>query len=343
MFYVFHWKHSVPAPVSDVLLPVAPTPTEPHSSLPCPRCFWDLQLASMSHCFLSQWVICQPMPYGCLDSVCLPTLTNCLSAEPMFFVTLCSLFYAFIRRFLWEGFPGIKGLRIAWDTEPEARNRITPVASQTWVSRAQFPMLSITELCPVRAWRHGLVGLCQHMGVHPSYSPVSFLSPSDGPTERPGDPPHGQPAGGHMGPTTPREPEWEHPGLQGKISCMTGLFLPAHCVPRAPKGLAAHWLYCRTAVCPAADAQLPSRPCVPGAGLVGAPPGIKATWKRLPMWLLCAHHKAHLAPPKVPRTTKERDLFLCPQHGLPGHLLIITKVGYPHKSGFQVPTLSTAH
>lgn len=42
---------------------------------------------------------------------------------------------------------------------------------------------------------------------------LSVLSPSDGPTECPGDPTHGQPAGGHMGPTAPREPEWEHPGL----------------------------------------------------------------------------------------------------------------------------------
>ena len=37
-----------------------------------------------------------------------------------------------------------------------------------------------------------------------------------------------------MGPTTPREPEWEHPGLQGKFSCMIGLLQFPVCP--APKG-----------------------------------------------------------------------------------------------------------
>lgn len=78
---------------------------------------------------------------------------------------------------------------------------------------------------------------------------LSVLSPSNGPTEHPGDPTHGQPAGGHMGPATPREPEWEHPRLQGKLSCVGGLFFQLT-VPRGPEGfdctLAAHW----TAVSP---------------------------------------------------------------------------------------------
>lgn len=75
-------------PVRDVLLPVAFLPAEPLGSLPCPRCFWDLQLSSMSHCFVSQWVISQPVPRGFPDSVCVSTFANCISAESMFFVTV---------------------------------------------------------------------------------------------------------------------------------------------------------------------------------------------------------------------------------------------------------------
>lgn len=43
----------------------------------------------------------------------------------------------------------------------------------------------------------------------------SLPSPGLGPAERPGEPAHGQPAGGHVGPAAAREPERKHPGLQG--------------------------------------------------------------------------------------------------------------------------------
>lgn len=43
----------------------------------------------------------------------------------------------------------------------------------------------------------------------------SLPSPGHGPAERPGDPTHSQPAGGHVGAATAREPEREHPRLQG--------------------------------------------------------------------------------------------------------------------------------
>lgn len=43
----------------------------------------------------------------------------------------------------------------------------------------------------------------------------SLPSPGHGPAERAGEPAHSQPAGGHLGPAAPREPERERPGLQG--------------------------------------------------------------------------------------------------------------------------------
>lgn len=45
----------------------------------------------------------------------------------------------------------------------------------------------------------------------------SFLSPSNGPAEYPGDPNDSQPAGDHVGATTPGVSERDHPGVQGKL------------------------------------------------------------------------------------------------------------------------------
>lgn len=45
-----------------------------------------------------------------------------------------------------------------------------------------------------------------------------------------------------MGPTTPREPEWEHPGLQGKFSCMAGRFFQLIVCP-GPRRLWMHTGY----------------------------------------------------------------------------------------------------
>lgn len=50
----------------------------------------------------------------------------------------------------------------------------------------------------------------------PQLPPCSLPSPCHGPAERPGEPAHGQPAGGHLGPAAAREPERERPRLQGK-------------------------------------------------------------------------------------------------------------------------------
>lgn len=106
----------------------------PHpQSLLGPRCFWDLQLGSVSHCFISQWVMSQPISHGLLDSVCLSTLANCISAESMFFLTLCSLSCAFRRPLGACSLPwhqrttNCLGHRV-WNWKVN-----TPEASQTWV------------------------------------------------------------------------------------------------------------------------------------------------------------------------------------------------------------------
>ncbi|KAL4668970.1 hypothetical protein H8959_007524 [Pygathrix nigripes] len=56
------------------------------------------------------------------------------------------------------------------------------------------------------------------IGESPASTPVEVFvgeaAPAMSPAERAGDPAHGQPAGGHVGPTAPGEPEWEHPRLQ---------------------------------------------------------------------------------------------------------------------------------
>lgn len=84
------------------------------------------------------------------------------------------------------------------------------------ISRSESPTWSTVEsgLCkPVDVWV-GPGWLPQALPVTATF--YSVLSPSDGPAERPGDPAHSQPAGGHVGPSAPGEPEREHTGLQGK-------------------------------------------------------------------------------------------------------------------------------
>lgn len=108
---------------------------------------------------------------------------------------------------------------------------------------------------------------------------LSVLSPSDGPAECPGDPTHGQPAGGHMGPSTPREPEWEHPGLQGKFSCVAGLFFQLTVCP-GPRRL---WLHtgCMLLCCVPSSIRIARKQAlVPGAGLLERAPETKAAQRQ---------------------------------------------------------------
>lgn len=87
----------------------------------------------------------------------------------------------------------------------------------------------------VEAGRSGAASLARpgvrsHLWTDSAALPLcSLRSPGRGPAAHPGEPAHRQPAGGHMGPAATREPEREHPGLQGKaLTCTVWLFLPGH-------------------------------------------------------------------------------------------------------------------